>query len=210
MSDGVRTRNADESQRLSTQRAQRTQSFRNESRPFRRLRGIASVERIDFLRESEETRGGSYPPQCKKDTTRSERYPRRFSCCDSSTRCALQWRRVRNRAAEGGAGAQVRREQRQRGFPGLAETRREAQAASQAPAAGGLSWPDPEGDVYSFRRTNPEIRRGHVRQTRSRDDRHRRRGLCVYPCPSNVRCRDPRRDPCRACLYLQKPYFLES
>jgi len=101
-------------------------------------------------------------------------------------------------AAEGEAGGPGRREQRQRGFPGPAETRREAQAASQAPAAGGLSWPDPEGGVYSFRRTNPEIRRGHVRQTRSRDDRHRRRGLCVYPCPSNVRCRDRRRDPCRA------------
>src|SRR5258708_20747803 len=66
MADGVSTRNADESQRLSTRRAQRTQSFRNESRPFRRLRGNTSVERIDFLRESEETRGGSNPPLCKK------------------------------------------------------------------------------------------------------------------------------------------------
>jgi hypothetical protein len=68
MADGVSTRNADESQRLSTQRAQRTQSFRNESRPFRRLRGNESVERIDFPRESEETRGGSDPPQCKIKT----------------------------------------------------------------------------------------------------------------------------------------------
>src|SRR4030088_2375229 len=66
MADGVSTRNADEGQRLSTQRALRTQSFRNESRPFRRLRGNESVERIDFPREREETRGGSHPPQCKK------------------------------------------------------------------------------------------------------------------------------------------------
>src|SRR5467141_2671077 len=66
MADGVSTRNADESQGLSTQRAQRTQSFRNESRPFRHLRENESVERIDFLRESEESRGGSNPPQCKR------------------------------------------------------------------------------------------------------------------------------------------------
>ena len=62
MADGVSTRNAVESQGLSTQRAQRTQSFRNESRPFLRLRENMGLKMINFLRQIEETWGGWNPP----------------------------------------------------------------------------------------------------------------------------------------------------
>jgi hypothetical protein len=62
MADGVSARNADESPRLSTQRAHRTQGLRNESRAFPYLRENKVVKWIDFLTGSEETGGGWNPP----------------------------------------------------------------------------------------------------------------------------------------------------
>ena len=52
MADALSTRNADESERLSTQRAQRTQRVRNDRVFFRRLRENKSVKIVDCLRES--------------------------------------------------------------------------------------------------------------------------------------------------------------
>jgi len=181
MADGVSTRNADESQRLSTQR---TQSFRNESRPFRRLRGNASVERMIFHERVGKPGAGRIRPNAKKGHYSKWKMSTMISCCDSSKHDV---------AANGDSFAIGRR----RGKPAVQVDGNKDNAAFQAwrkhaakhklplkPGGRRSLLARPEGGVYSFRRTNPEIRRGHVRQTRSRDDRHRRRGLCVYPCPS--------------------------
>src|SRR5713101_1735930 len=119
---------------------------------------------------------------------RNGKYPGRFWCSDSSTRCALQWRRVRNRAAEGAIGVRAQRERRKPPSPFPAGTRCESEDAAPARGATNISWQYPEAGACNFRSTNREFRHGHGPRSRSRDGRHRRRTLGAFPCPSNVRC----------------------
>src|SRR5437588_12885355 len=106
-------------------------------------------------------------------STRSGKYQRRSSCCDSLTRCALQLRRVHNRAAEEAIGAQAQRARRKPPSPYPLEIFRERLAASLARAAANIFWRDPEGGVCNALRTNPEIRLDHVPRNHSPGDRHR-------------------------------------